>query len=356
MNQYFMYRKEMSLYITLLLMITAVCSVKNVYSQDGREKTFSNPLLITSPDPWVIRENGMYYFTRTTGSNLQIIATKKMSQLAQAKAVTIWRPPATGSYSREIWAPELHYLNGKWYMYFAADDGNNDHHRIYVLENGDADPLSGHWTFKGKVADATDKWAIDASVFEYKGVNYMIWSGWEGDDNVSQNIYIAKLANPWTIEGQRAMISHPQYDWEKHGSGGGLPMVNEGPEVLKSADGHIFLTYSASGCWTDDYALGMLCLKKDGDPMNPKDWIKSKTPVFSKSVANRVYGPGHNGFFKSPDGKEDWIVYHANPKSGEGCANFRSARMQKIQWGKDGKPDFGVPRKIDMPLRVPSGE
>lgn len=337
----------------LLIIIGTAFLAKRSYAQ---KRTFKNPLLTTAPDPWVIRENDMYYFTRTTGRNLQIIATEKMSGLDKAKPVTIWRPPDTGMYAQEIWAPELHYIDHKWYMYFAADDGNNDHHRIYVLENSDADPLSANWVFKGKVADATNKWAIDASVFDYNGSNYMIWSGWEGDDNISQNIYIAKLANPWTIEGQRAMISHPQYDWEKHGSGNGLPFVNEGPEVLKSAGGDLFLTYSASGCWTDDYALGMLSLKQGGDPMNPGDWIKSKTPVFKKSAANSVYGPGHNGFFKSADGREDWIVYHANPKPGEGCANFRSARMQRIKWNKDGTPDFGVPQKTGTPLQVPSGE
>jgi len=349
-------KKYIRLSIILFLIATTIFSAKKSYSQSFANKTFKNPLLITAPDPWVIKHGDTYYFTCTTGKDLRITATKKMSQLSKAKSVTIWTPPATGYYSQEIWAPELHYIDNRWYMYFAADDGNNDHHRVYVLENTDADPLSAHWIFKGKVTDETNKWAIDASEFEYKGKQYLIWSGWEGDDNVSQNIYIAELSNPWTIGSKRVMISTPQYYWEKKGSGNGLPVINEGPEILKSPSGRLFLTYSASGCWTDDYSLGMLSLKNDGDPMNPSDWVKSKTPVFTKSIDNSVYGPGHNGFFKSLDGKEDWIIYHANPKTGQGCANYRSARMQKIKWNKDGTPDFGVPKKINTSLQVPSGE
>ena len=350
-------RKYWGLSIVLFLIIIMMFPAKKSYSQSNVAiMTFKNPLLIAAPDPWVIKENGMYYFTRTTGRNLQIIATKKMSQLSEAMSVTIWTPPDTTIYSKEIWAPELHYINHKWYMYFSADDGNNYHHRIYVLENIDADPLSAHWVFKGKVTDETNKWAIDASEFEYKGKQYLIWSGWEEDDNVSQNIYIAELSNPWTIGSKRVMLSTPQYDWEKKGSGNGLPIINEGPEILKSSEGRLFLTYSASGCWTDDYCLGMLSLKKGGNPMSANDWVKSKTPVFTKNIDNGVYGPGHNGFFKSPDGKEDWIIYHANPESGQGCANFRSARMQKIKWNNNGMPDFGIPQKIITPLQIPSGE
>lgn len=319
-------------------------------------KTFTNPLLMTGPDPWVIRQGGLYYFTCSSGGDLRIRATKKMSDLASAKTVTIWKPPHEGAYSREIWAPELHYFKKVWYMYFAADDGNNDHHRIYVLKNTNKDPLSDHWKFMGKLADVTDKWAIDASVFEYRKKLYIIWSGWEGDVNVSQNIYIAPLYNPTKIAGPRVMLSTSVYAWEKLGSGNGLPTVNEGPEILKGPDNRLFLIYSASGCWTDNYSLGMLSLKKGGDPLIADDWVKSPVPVFSKSIANSVYGPGHNGFFKSPDNKEDWMIYHANPKPGEGCANFRSPRMQRIYWKKDGSPDFGIPEKTGVAIKVPSGE
>lgn len=318
--------------------------------------SFANPLLVTGPDPWVVSRNGVYYFCRTTGRNIQLLATTKMSQLASAKAVTVWTPPAKGKYSKQLWAPEMHYINHKWYIYFAADDGNNDNHRMYVIENKDPDPLTNNWVFKGKVADPTDKWAIDATVFQHKKKLYMIWAGWKGDQNVSQNLYIARLKNPWTVKGKRVQLSAPTYDWEKRGSGGGLPKVNEGPEILKSPMGRLFLVYSASGCWTDHYSLGMLSLKIGGQPMKADDWIKSDHPVFASAPKIGVYAPGHNGFFKSPDGREDWIIYHANDKPGQGCGRFRSPRMQRINWNADGTPDFGLPVKTGQMLAVPSGE
>ena len=261
--------------------------------------------------------------------------------------------PATGPYSKDIWAPELHYLQNKWYIYFAADDGDNKNHRIYVLENSSPDPLTTNWVFKGKIADSTDKWAIDASEFEYNGQAYLLWSGWPGDVNGQQNIYIAKMKDPFTIGGNRVLISSPSYSWETNGA---PPTINEGPEVLESPAGKIFLTYSASGCWTDDYALGMLSLKDGSDPLIAANWTKSATPVFTKNINGGAFGPGHNGFFKSRDGKEYWIIYHANSAAGQGCGDARNPRIQKFTWNADGTPNFGSPSAINTPIKVPSGE
>lgn len=334
----------------ILLLIT-----KAAFAQ---QKTFTNPLLPSGADPWVIYKDGFYYYTNSLGNRLAIWKTKDLTQLNLAEKKTVWLPPPGGSYSKELWAPELHFFKGKWYMYFAADDGNNNNHRIYVIENSAADPLQGNWVFKGQVGDETNKWAIDASVFENNGQLYMIWAGWEGDVNEQQNIYIAKMKDPYTIDGSRVKISSPVYDWEKYGDLGAASNpphvnVNEGPEILKHKD-KLFLVYSASGCWTDYYALGMLTASKNSDLMDPSSWKKSAQPVFKQSPENGVYAPGHNSFFKSPDGTEDWILYHANSKPGQGCGNDRSPRAQKFGWKKDGSPDFGIPLKEDTAIAVPS--
>ncbi|RZK78727.1 MAG: glycosyl hydrolase family 43, partial [Pedobacter sp.] len=137
-------------------------------------EVFNNPLLPSGADPWSIYKDGFYYYTHTTGNRLEIWKTAKITDLKNAERKVIWRPPANTSYSKEIWAPELHYLRGKWYMYFAADNGDNNNHRMYVVENSSDDPMKGEWVFKGKVADKTDKWAIDGSVFEFKKQLYML--------------------------------------------------------------------------------------------------------------------------------------------------------------------------------------
>jgi GH43 family beta-xylosidase len=325
----------------------------------AQTKTFTNPLLPSGADPWCIYKDGYSYYTNSMGDRLVLWKTKNMAELSTAQKKAVWIPPPNTAWSKDVWAPELHFIGNKWYMYFAADDGNNNNHRIYVLENSSADPMQGEWIFKGKVADATNKWAIDASMFENKGKNYLIWAGWEGDENGQQDIYIALLKNPWTISGPRVKISSPVYDWEKYGDlhdAKNPPHVNvnEGPELLKHQD-KLFLVYSASGCWTDYYALGMLTASVNSNLLDPHSWIKSAKPVFKQSPENEVYAPGHNAFFKSPDGKEDWIIYHANSKPGLGCGKQRSPRMQKFSWNKDGSPDFGIPVKEGVDIPVPSG-
>ncbi|WP_205500219.1 glycoside hydrolase family 43 protein [Rufibacter psychrotolerans] len=313
--------------------------------------TFTNPLLTSGPDPWVYQQGTTYYYTHTLGDRIGLIKTPAISQLKEERFTTVWTPPAGTAYSQNLWAPELHQLNGKWYIYFAADDGQDVNHRMYVLENAAADPTTGTWEFKGKLTPTTDRWAIDGSVFTHNGQLYFIWSGWVGtNDPGIQQIYIARMANPWTIEGDRVMISRPTFNWEMNG------LVNEGPEVIRNAAGKVFLIYSASGCWTDSYSLGRLTLRDNGNPMNPDDWIKAPTPVLATKPENNAYGPGHNGFFKSPDGTEDWLIYHANSASDQRCGNTRNPRIQRFTWNADGTPNFGEPVKTGVPIIRPSGE
>jgi len=326
--------------------------------EKGAGRTFRNPLLPVGPDPWVTSKDGYYYFMASTRTNLMIWKTRSIPDLKTAEKKVVWTPPSSGPYSAEIWAPELHFLRGKWYIYFAADAGDNSSHRLWVLENGSADPLQGEWTMKGKLADPSDKWAIDGSVFELNGKLYAIWSGWEGDTNGQQNIYIAAMSNPWTIRGRRVLLSSPTLAWERIGDLSGEPShvnVNEGPEVLMHGD-KVFLVYSASGCWTDSYCLGMLSASVRSDLLEASSWEKSTVPVFSEKASAHAYGTGHNSFFKSPDGTEDWLIYHANPEPGQGCGRMRSPRAQRFYWNADGTPNFGEPVGLEDAVKRPAGE
>ena len=167
------------------------------------------------------------------------------------------------------------------------------------------------------------------------------------------------MKNPWTTEGVRTKVSSPELEWELHGdlNKNDIPNhvnVNEGPEILKHQN-KIFLIYSASGCWTDYYALGELSANKNSDLILAASWVKKREPVFKQSKENSVYAPGHNSFFQSPDGKQDYLLYHANDSSGQGCGRTRSPRAQPFLWSKDGEPQFGIPVKKDLQLAMPSG-
>lgn len=351
--------------LTLIFVALATLAPQTAYvaSPADEESTLVNPLLPSGPDPWVTYKDGYYYYMSTTGINLTVWRTRSIADLRRAERKVVWEPPSAGPYSRDLWAPELHFLRGKWYIYFAADSGSNQTHRLWVIENSSPDPFQGSWVFKGKVADTSDKWAIDASVFEDGGQLYLVWSGWEGDENGTQSIYIARLKNPWTVAGKRTRISTPEYPWEEVGDvdqrkqPGDPPHinVNEGPEVLLHG-GKVFLVYSASACWTDYYELGILSAASGSNLLDPFSWTKSRTPVFQSAPQNGVYAPGHNSFFRSPDGKEDWIMYHANSAPGLGCGNGRAPRAQPFTWRPDGTPDFGTPVPAGKPIARPSGE
>ncbi|HEY1786905.1 MAG TPA: glycoside hydrolase family 43 protein [Verrucomicrobiae bacterium] len=310
------------------------------------EPTFTNPIASRGADPWVIRSDSKYYYCQSRRNNgVWVNAATNLEDIGKGNWKCVWKPGPGTPWSREIWAPELHFIQGKWYIYVAADDGDNSNHRMYVLEGTSDDPTRP-FTLKGKISPSVDRWAIDGTVLEMPdGKLYFIWSGWEGADNVAQNLYLAPMSDPWTIDGPRVCISRPEHAWEKHG----LP-INEGPEVLWHGH-HLFVIYSASGMWTDNYCLGELAWN-GGDVSNPKSWVKQPESAFSSSAT--VFGPGHCSFVTSPDGKEDWIIYHAHTYRGSGAE--RDIRMQRFSWNADGSPDFGIPVSAGVPLPRPSGE
>jgi GH43 family beta-xylosidase len=162
-------------------------------------------------------------------------------------------------------------------------------------------------------------------------------------------LYIERMENPWTLAGNGVLISYASLDWEVHG----FP-VNEAPEILQR-DGKIFLIYSACDTGTPNYCLGMLTADADSDLLRAESWVKSPEPVFCANMEGGVYGPGHNGFFKSPDGTEDWIVYHAKIAT-EFTYLGRTTRVQPFTWNADGTPNLGAPVPLGTVLKKPSGD
>lgn len=332
--------------VILLLVMAFLFSVP--FSTGAWGGTFTNPIVPRdTPDPSIVYHNGFYYLTFTHDGADVVLWKSRTLDFRNATKKTVWTPPSGTMYSEHIWAPELQFLNNQWYIYFAASDSNMDNHRMYALQANSMDPM-GEWSFKGKITDSTDKWAIDGITMQKGDSLYFIWSGWEGDTNVRQNLYIAPMSDPLTISGDRVEISRPTYDWEKVGD----PDVNEAPELLHR-NGRYFLIYSASGSWTPDYKLGMLTIDESVNPLVSSNWVKNSTPVFERNDANGVYGPGHNTFTISPDGKEDWIIYHATDDVNDGW-NDRTARAQRFFWNSDGTPNFGVPQALSTPMDIPS--
>ncbi|MEH6991833.1 family 43 glycosylhydrolase [Neobacillus drentensis] len=331
---------QLFLIISLILMTFTINN-----SSAASTSSYTNPINTAGADPYVmLHTDGYYYFTRTLGHRLDIWKSRSLTGIDLGERKTVWTPPSN---LKDIWAPEIHHLDGKWYIYYTANTGCGDDCRgVYVLENSSADPLQGEWVDKGKVN--TQYSGLDGTVFEHNGQRYFMYAAygdWSGRHGSA--VAIAPMSNPWTLEGENVILTKPDYSWEKKGMD-----VNEGAVILKR-NGSIFLIFSASACWEDDYALGMLQASENSNLLDSASWTKSAQPVFSKSTENGVYGPGHNSFVKSKDGTQDLIVYHANNGAGQGCGP-RPTRVQPFGWNADGTPDFGVP--TNGPLEIPSGD
>jgi GH43 family beta-xylosidase len=310
---------------------------------------FTNPILPSGPDPWIARSGKTYYLMVTRGTKLTIRKTNDITKVAAAPEVTVWTPPPAGPNARDIWAPELHRIGGKWFIYYTAADGahaDNLHRGIFVLENDGPDPTVGRWIDRGRVN--TRRSAIDATVFDYRGKQYFAYSVQLG---AASMIAIGRLANPWTLAAPEVVISRPTLSWERQ-----VYPINEAPEFLQGPKGELFITYSASACTSDEYAIGMLSAPAGSNPLDPRVWTKSSDPVVSKSPQVAVFGPGHNGFFTSPDGRQHWMVFHANPGPSLGCASARATWIEPFIFGYDGKPIFLPPSGKGDRLAPPSGQ
>ncbi len=306
--------------------------------------SFTTPLILQRADPWIHHHtDGYYYFTATVPEydRLEIRRARTIEGLKDAEPKVIWRKHDSGPMGSHIWAPELHFIDGKWYMYFAAGGAEDIWAiRMYVLENESANPMEGEWVEKGQTKTKWETFSLDATVFEHRGTRYMVWAQHPPDLDGNTALFIAEMDTPWSIVQPQVELTRPEYDWEIQ-----LFKVNEGAAVIKNA-GKIFMTFSASG--TDhNYAMGLLTADEDADLLDPSSWSKSREPVFQTSEENGIYGPGHNSFTTTPDGTIDLIVYHARSykeiESDPLDDPNRHTRVQVLRWNEDGTPNFGVP-------------
>ena len=310
---------------------------------------FKNPILEKGADPFVVLFEGKYYYVYSTKDRTVEVSVADNINLLNRNGNIAFAPEDGLEYSRELWAPEIHYINGDWYLYVAADNGENKNHRMYVLKSKNKRP-DGEYEMIGKITTDDDHWAIDGTVVQKGDELYFVWSGWEGDVNVAQNIYIAKMKSPTELCGERVVISRPEYEWEKRGCGmwNGVkkPDINEGPQILYKGD-TIHVVYSASGSWCEYYCLGILTYR-GGDIMDPANWTKHPELVFEQSEG--THGTGHCSFTTSLDGTKDIIVYHAM-RVRNGGWGARGVRAQTFTWDGD-MPVFGKAAGLDDIIEI----
>ncbi|ACB74677.1 glycoside hydrolase family 43 protein [Opitutus terrae] len=310
------------------------------------------PLILQRADPCIRKHSdGYYYFTASVPAydRIELRRAKTLAGLATAPTVDVWRKPDIGAYSELIWAPEIHFIDGAWYVYFAAAPSreikdNLFQHRMWVISTTAANPLEGEWKFLGQMDSGMDTFCLDATTFTHRGVNYYVWAQKDREIAGNSNLYIARLASPTKLATKPVRLSIPELDWETRGFS-----VNEGPAVLIS-HGKVFLSYSASAT-DENYCLGLLHADENADLLDPHSWTKSKEPVFKTCFELNVFGPGHNNFTKAEDDRTDLLVYHARTYReivGDPLWNpDRHTFVKPIKWSADGMPVFGRPSCVE---------
>ncbi|MEU5252003.1 glycoside hydrolase family 43 protein [Streptomyces longwoodensis] len=275
---------------------------------------------LRAADPSVLRVGGTYVSVQSVGDGIAVRQAPSTDALASAPARRVWSDTANLG---EVWAPEIVRDGGRYYIYFTA--GRGSAHRMYVISSATAD--SGY-TGASRLALPDDKWAIDGALFTFNGQRWFVWSGWAGDTNVEQNLYVARMSSPTTPTGARYVISQPREPWERVV---GNPYINEGPEPIKDPNGQLHVVYSANGSWSDQYCLADLRLRAGGDPTYVWDWYKSNGCLFGSHRATMMAGwdptlyadgPGHHSFVlldgdigtSPPAGPRFPLMYHAVPK------------------------------------------
>ncbi|MGK6354359.1 family 43 glycosylhydrolase [Sphingomonas sp. DT-207] len=322
----------------------AALPVLTVVPAAARPGALRNPLILQRADPQILRADGWYYFMGSVPEydRLALRRARTIAGLATAPETVIWRRPASGRLGGYIWAPEIHYFDGAWHIYFAAGDSDQKFRiRTYVLQARGSNPLTSDWAMLGQLRTPWDSFTLDSTIFEHRGQRYICWAQHEPGIETNSNLYLAPLASPTTLAAAPARLTVPELDWEIQ-----KYKVAEAPALL-ARNGRLFLTYSASA--TDDrYCMGMLTAQADADIMDPKSWAKSPMPVFASSEENKVYGPGHNSFVVDEDGR-DLLVYHGRDyREIKGDPLFdpnRHTRVQPISYTAGGVPDFGRPVK-----------
>ena len=183
------------------------------------------PLIEQRADPFIIRHtDGYYYFTASVPQydRIELRRAKTIAGLVDAEKVDVWHKPDTGAYSELIWAPEIHFNDGAWYVYFAAAPSREIkhklfQHRMYAIRNTNANPLEGEWEFMGQIDTGIDTFCLDATTFTHKGQLYYLWAQKDYEIEGNSNLYIAPMKTPWQIEGQPILLSKPITVWKKPG-------------------------------------------------------------------------------------------------------------------------------------------
>lgn len=331
MNRTVLGKKPIDILLALLAFLSTGIAINGLAHGAGLN-TFQNGLY-QGQDPFVFQKDGFYYLSQSGPYGPTALYVSKSRSLAnQGEKIKVYQ--AHGNLGR-IFAPEIFYIDGQWYIYACADvtELGGRHHAV-VFQGTSQDPQDP-FVYKGVLytgSSGTNYQANDFTVFQ---VGTELYASWGTMDEYAHGPAIAKMDSPLLITQDRSLLP----------SRGG-----EGPRVLQR-NGKTFITASMAGWATKGYHLGMY-INTDGNLLNTSSWT-FRDNLFN--TTSEVWGPGRAGFVKSADGSEDWMIYHSKIWSTDDNG-WRQVNIQKFTWNADGTPNFGTPASPFAQQALPSGD
>jgi len=325
-----------------------------------KQTQYENPFIEQRADPCICKgDDGYYYFTASYpmlgGSDkdgydkVVLRRAKTIEGLQDAEEITIWDCDDEAGQYRYIWAPEIHCIDGEFYVFYTASvDSSVWSIRPHVLKcTNTADIMNpSSWKSVGRVlpvagdGTAFTAFSLDMTIFENQGRYYIMWAQTDG----FSSLWIAEVDKdePWKCISEAVKVSVPEFSWERVNEN-----VNEGPSVIKN-NGMIYVAFSAAATGPE-YCVGLLSIPEDADLLVKDNWYKQPFPVLTSSDVPGEYGPGHNSFTVDEDGNAIF-VYHARGQEcyDDQCGSWatgdplydpcRDARIKRVHWAIDGAP------------------
>ncbi len=270
-------------------------------------------------DPVMAKEGDTYYVF-STGPGITFYSSKDMKNWTPEgrvfKGQPVWAKKAAPTFDDHIWAPDIQFHNGQYYLYYSVSGFGKNTSGIGVTVNKTLNPRSPDykWVDKGMVLQSVpvrDDWnAIDPNVIEDgKGNAWMSFgSFWSGLKLVKLNQDWTGLAEPQEWRAIASRTSGEAAATEKAGPG-----EIEAPFIFKKGD-YYYLFVS----------FGLCCKKADSTYHVMVGRSKELTgPYLDKNGVDMVKGGGslviagdkdwqglgHNSAY-TMDGK-DYLVLHA---------------------------------------------
>lgn len=318
---------------------------------------YSYPLASGFADPVVFFWQGKYYFLSTNDNVGDIGLFLREADDVQglfredcALHLILGKDEERG-FVQTFWAPEFHEIGGELYILFAVS-GSAWGPQCHLMRWKKGRPLTDAdaWECPVRVVRrdgsmlTEDGITLDMTYLKAGGRSYMVWSYRRGigtPKDTGSMLYIAQTdeKEPWRLTSDPALLSRPLYGWENVNG----TINNEGPHAFVSG-GKVYLTYSGGDACGYTYAVGLLSADENADLCMTDSWKKNGYPVLHFLSVEGEYGPGHNSFFVSPEGKLT-IAYHAVDDISH---RLRCTGMHRVHFDAQGKPVFDMSAKRDL--------